>query len=727
MRQFCIPVLCLFLLEGAVAQSQDARAYLGQGLVDLQQARFALAAEAFEKAVATDPTLILARYDLGVSYFADGRFLNARKAFEGVVQLEPDHRFARYYLARLDLLDDRTEPAIRALEALAAQGLGTDEFYLLGTAYLKKGQVSDGIARLKHAASVNPGDSRVHFQLARAYQKLGNSEAASVEYKLSSEVRDEDQKRSRDIASCESALNARNEDPVARCHALLDGDDTIRLIALGTLLAQRSDLQGALVPFQKAARLDPDNYAPHFNLGLTYFNLKQYSDARIPLERAVTLRPESFAAVALLGSALSALGDDVAATDYLRRAHQLQPGDPKIRALLLQELAVLAQEATRTAKYEQAAQLSREALSLAPDSADFHNLLGFCLLQEGERTKARESFQLAIAANHDFSPAHRNLAGMLVLEGHISEAIPEFAAVLRLNPGDSAVGSVVFDLAKQRFSAADYSAAVELLQLAKPAMEDTAEWHELMGYSRYRLGDSVQAVAELQSALDKAPRNEDYVLELAEVFIAGNNSGAALALLQPALKVFPNSARVWFAMGVAQLANSDLARSESALRRALEVDPKLDLAYQVLAHGYRDAGMWDKLSEAARALIDVNPGNHFGYFYQALVLLRGAHAETGNIEGLLRKSITLDGSDPEPRYELAKLLLEKGDKSGSAQELEALIKVSPDYGKAYYRLYQLYKDSGDFENSKEALEIYQQLRAQRGLPVRELIVKVRQP
>jgi predicted Zn-dependent protease len=137
--------------------------------------------------------------------------------------------------------------------------------------------------------------------------------------------------------------------------------------------------------------------------------------------------------------------------------------------------------------------------------------------------------------------------------------------------------------------------------------------------------------------------------------------------------------------------------------------------------------MWDKLAEAAQALITVNPGNHFGYFYQALVLLRAGHAETGNIEGLLRKSIALDSSDPEPRYELAKLLLVKGDKSGSAQELEALIKVSPDYGQAYYRLYQLYKDRGDFENSKEALEVYQQLRAQRGLPVRGLIVKVRQP
>ena len=219
---------------------------------------------------------------------------------------------------------------------------------------------------------------------------------------------------------------------------------------------------------------------------------------------------------------------------------------------------MIAQEATRKGSYQQAAALSREALDLQPDSAEFHNLLGFCLMQQGDRKQALASFEHAIAANSNFEPAHKNRAGLLVLEDRIAEAVTEFAAVLRLDPNEISVRRAVFDLAKQRFAKEDYSNTVELLRLAKPAMDSTAEWHELMGYSQYRLGDSAQAAAELQDAMNKAPRNEDYVLELAEVFTAGNNAEAALALLQAALKLFPESARVWFAVGVAHLANSDL-------------------------------------------------------------------------------------------------------------------------------------------------------------------------
>jgi superkiller protein 3 len=530
-----------------------------------------------------------------------------------------------------------------------------------------------------------------------------------------------------DLASCDAALASRHPDAGAHCRALLDGDDTIRLIGYGALLAQKGRLEEALDPLRKAARLDPEDYAPQFNLGLTYFNLRKYADARAPLERAVSLRPESFSAVALLGSALAAMGEDLAAADYLRRANRLEPGDPKVHALLLQEITVAAQEATRKASYQQAASLSREALTLQPDSADFHNLLGFCLLQQGDRNQALASFERAIAANPDLKPAHKNLAGLLVLQGRVTEAVAEFTALLRLEPNEPVLRRALFDLAKQRFAKEDYSNTVELLRLAEPGTDRSAEWYDLMGYSQYRLGDSAQAVAKLQTAMEMAPGNEDYVLELAEVFTAGNNAEAALTMLQAALKVFPESARMWFAVGVARLANSDLASAENALRRSLKLDPKLDLAYQVLCHGYRDAGMWDQLAAAAEMLIQVNAANHFGYFYRALVLLRAGHAQAAEIEALLRKSIALDGEDPEPRYELSKLLLEKGDKAASSLELEALLKVSPEFGPAYYRLYQLYKDRGDEKNSKEALEAYQHLRAQRGLPVRQLIVKVRQP
>ena len=77
------------------------------------------------------------------------------------------------------------------------------------------------------------------------------------------------------------------------------------------------------------------------------------------------------------------------------------------------------------------------------------------------------------------------------------------------------------------------------------------------------------------------------------------------------------------------------------MRRSLKIDPTLDLAYQVLGRGYQDAGMWDQLSATADALLRINPANHFGYFYRALVLMRAGNPPANEVEALLRKSIAL--------------------------------------------------------------------------------------
>jgi len=93
--------------------------------------------------------------------------------------------------------------------------------------------------------------------------------------------------------------------------------------------------------------------------------------------------------------------------------------------------------------------------------------------------------------------------------------------------------------------------------------------------------------------MDLDPSNQDYILELSEVFVANNNGGAAVTLLNAAKKAFPTSARIWFALGVAYLVDENRPAAEVSLRKSLELDPKLDLALVVLAQGYKETGQWN--------------------------------------------------------------------------------------------------------------------------------------
>jgi tetratricopeptide (TPR) repeat protein len=282
-------------------------------------------------------------------------------------------------------------------------------------------------------------------------------------------------------------------------------------------------------------------------------------------------------------------------------------------------------------------------------------------------------------------------------------------------------------MAQAAFRKQDYPATVKMLGLIPPAAGRTAEWHEMIGYSSFKSGDPARAVAEIQKAMDLDPRNEDYVLELSEVFVDNNNGAAAITLLDAARTAFPASARLWLAMGVAYMVDENWPLSEAALRECLELDPTLDLAFVVLGQGYKEAGQWSDLLATANRLIAVNVRNSAGYYYKALALLRSPARDEAQIESLLRQSVALGAEEPGPHYELAKLLASKGEKSEAVRELETLVKNSADFGPAYYQLYRLYRDEGDAGKSKQAQQAYRAILAkERQQVTRKLLLDIRQ-
>jgi tetratricopeptide (TPR) repeat protein len=425
--------------------------------------------------------------------------------------------------------------------------------------------------------------------------------------------------------------------------------------------------------------------------------------------------------------------------------------------LLLATAGDRLETAKQLVKAGQFASAASELTTLVESSpsALAYNLLGYCYAQQHVTSSAEESFKKAIALDPEFKPAHRNLAGLYLVQGKPREAIAELSTLIRLDSSDA---RAFYDLGRAELTAGDIRSACEHLQRAHDLLpndvntatalarahqensdypaalktltqigeQNTPEWHAIFGYSSYRSNRPEVAITELQKAIALDPRDQDYLLELAEVLLANYNAPAAIALLEPATKAFPDSPRLWFALGVSRMLNDDLRGAASALQASLRLDPKLDLAYVVLGRGYLNAGEWTELLATARTLLSVNPQNAAGYYYQAVALLR-THGEEREIEALLRKSVTLDPVDPDPRYELGKLLLHKKDKQAALAEFEAIVRANPDYGQAYYQLSRLYQANGDTANAQQAEKEYERLRERRGQPVQKLLVNIRQP
>ena len=380
--------------------SQSPEALLESGLKALGQDRYEEAIPFFRQALELDPKLLMARYDLGVAYFAVGKYAEAREAFEEVLRLNPEHLFAAYFLGRVDLAEGDLDQAIRRLEAVSKGKPVADELYYLGSAYFRKGEADKAIRTLKQAAIAKPGDYRIHLLLARCYQKSGKASEGRKEYELSEKLHGTYQTKAREIIQCQQSLASKpKEEAETECRRLLGGDDPTKLISQGVLLAQYGLYDHAVIPLAKAAGIDPEDYEAQFNLGLTYFKMKRYQEAKKPLEAAVTLRPESYDAVALLGSVFFSLADDFGALRQLRHAHQLRPDDEKMTALLFEELRIIAQHYFAQKHYQESVPYFEEALSLRPDVAELHSQLALAYTALGEETKAAREQS---AAKHQF-------------------------------------------------------------------------------------------------------------------------------------------------------------------------------------------------------------------------------------------------------------------------------------------------------------------------------------
>jgi len=380
----------LLLVSGRILfAGEDAQSLLGQALKQIELNRYEEAAVPLQYAVQLDPALAIAHYDLGVCYFALGRFDAARQSLAEAQRLQADGRFATYYLARLDLLEGHIEPAILGFESLSGGPPLADELYYLGSAYFRKGDFELAGRSLSKAISRNPEDARAHFLLARVYRKLGNEPEAARQFAASERYRSEDQQRARDILACDSAFAFQPPDAaLARCRELLDGTDPTRLVSLGIALAERQLYDGAKTALAKAERLDPENFEPHYNLGLICFKLRDYAAARTPLEAAATLRPEHFETAAILGSTLFTLGDDYGALRLLRRAHELRPGDEKVKTLLFEQLKIIARHLAAKTEYAAAAPFFEEALQLKPEESELHIDLAQVAAELGDSAKA---------------------------------------------------------------------------------------------------------------------------------------------------------------------------------------------------------------------------------------------------------------------------------------------------------------------------------------------------
>ncbi len=159
---------------------------------------------------------------------------------------------------------------------------------------------------------------------------------------------------------------------------------------LAMALERMGHLHKALVTYEHAFGLDPNDPDLLLNLGLTAWNQKLMGEAENMFRQFIDAKPDSPLGYNNLGTILSDMGRETTAIETLRSAIYRMPTE----AILWNSLATVLAENGRA---DESIVFYREAIRLQPDLARPYHNIGFAYSHLGRLEEALEAYDRAMA------------------------------------------------------------------------------------------------------------------------------------------------------------------------------------------------------------------------------------------------------------------------------------------------------------------------------------------
>jgi cellulose synthase operon protein C len=374
------------------------------------------------------------------------------------------------------------------------------------------------------------------------------------------------------------ALEASGERAAAviRYKSALQADPTLleARIALGRLLLQQSDFQGAEIELARAAaeKAPPEQVAPL--LARAIAQQGEYKKLVHAFSATRLGDPKAQAEVQTqLAVAWNGLNDKIKSEAALAQALAAWPEHPMARLMAARFLAA-------NGKLDEAAAAADKLVAGDPRFQEALQLRGELHAFKGDAEAAASSFTKALEVNRSFVPAHlaliglsldkRDLAGARKRANELQAAVPVHPATMLV---DAQIAAVEGDLAKAR----------ERVQKLLSVLPDHEQSLLLAASIEARLGAVVQAAAYYRKVLTSNPQQEIARIGLAQNELRLGQGAAALDTLKPLLAASAPAPRVLAFAAEAQMRVGNMEQADLLLQRAARADPA-DTRLQTTRH-----------------------------------------------------------------------------------------------------------------------------------------------
>jgi Flp pilus assembly protein TadD len=353
------------------------------------------------------------------------------------------------------------------------------------------------------------------------------------------------------------------------------------------------------------------------------------------------------------------------------------------------------------------------AASLAPSDPSARNNFGAILLRLGRTAEARKQFEASLKLNPDQTNALTNLAQIYFDLGQpddlrMARTLLERAAK---NTSDAQVSEalvvVIVSLARAEMN--DLRAAGRTLESAVAGGLDDARIYAALSEVYEADGRFENAIPAMRLAIARDPKNEAYHFRYGLLLTDSHAPAAGILRLQEALKQFPKSARLWLALGIAQLTHGKNVEAETAFKQSLALDAKLVPALAYLGVTYVERGEYDKAIGFYEQAITLNPKTAALHYLVAETLLKTSTPDTTRAEKYLKRATELDPTLAAAYLSWARLHVRANRYAEAAPLLERAVTLQPELTEAHYQLSRVLVKLKRTDEANRELAIFKQL------------------
>jgi putative PEP-CTERM system TPR-repeat lipoprotein len=454
----------------------------------------------------------------------------------------------------------------------------------------------------------------------------------------------------------------------------------------GAVEGQSGSLVLAETYFSKALNLVPELPLARRSLGQTYLRLGQPKRALEVLGPILRSASPDAEAHSLAGDAYLRLGNAEAAESEFLKAMKVNPTDVRIRTAVamthlsrgdaettFSELQVLSTQTADTIADQAlvSARVKRREFDAAlaavdnmirkdPGSATALELKGRVLVARKDYGAAREAFELALKIDPRLFVATSNLAAVDVLDKKPEQAQKRLEASIQSDPRNAYAHIALAEL--RRRNGAPAEEVRRILEEAIKISPSEAQPRLMLIDLALRTRRFKEALAAAQDAAAALPSDGLVLDAVGRAQMEAGDVEQAVTTFRRLAGVDANSGLPYTRLADVYLASGRKAGAETALRKAIEVEPGLAAAQEGLIKLLLSSSRQRDALELARGMQTRSPKDPSGYAFEALVHTR-LKAPDAAVGALRRGLLVQDHS-----LELGRLLYIALTKSGKTEE-----------------------------------------------------------